>query len=175
MVVKKSLVDFLQNKEIQELLAEDDFDTVYEMADEGGEHLLGFREKADISNLTKLFYAAGIDPLQYLSKVPFNFLIDSDREKVIMGPNVRIISVGCLSNCIGLKRIHIESAHSIVIYWNAFTFCPSLKDIVYIGTCNDWITKVDVKSQNNAVQRCTIHCRDGNLKWNSKTNEWERI
>lgn len=126
MAVKRSLVGFLQNKEIQELLVEDDFDAVYEMADRGGEHLLGFREKADISNLTKLFYAAGIDPLQYLSKVPFNFLIDSDREKIIMGPNVRIISVGCLSNCTGLRQIHIESAHNIVIYWNAFTFCPNL-------------------------------------------------
>lgn len=171
-MVKNTVLDFLSRKDIQKMLEKDDFDSVYNATDatEGG-----FRYVNDVSELTELFYAANVDPLRYLHKIPYGFLTNAAVEAVTLGPNVEIISVGSFSNCNNLRRLFIESPHSIAVYWNAFTFCPNLKDIDYIGTCDDWVKKVDVKSQNNAILQCTIHCRDGNLKWNSSKGQWKRI
>lgn len=154
------------------MLARDDFDFIYDATDSAETR---FTYKDDVSALTELFYAAGVDPLQYLRKIPYGFLVNSDIEEIIIGPNVEVISVGSFSNCVNLKRLFVESLHNTTIYWNAFTVCPNLKDVNYMGTCNDWIKKVDVKSQNKDILQCTVHCGDGNLKWDPKVNKWKRI
>ena len=132
-------------------------------------------------------YAAEIDPLKYLDKVPKYFLFGDTNVKNIEIPNnITSISFGAFYNCSSLTSVIIpDSVTSIgwyvfsgcsdltsvivpdsVIYigFQAFYGCISLTSITYKSTIEDW-KKIDKGEHwNDKVPKtCIIHCVDGDI------------
>lgn len=73
----------------------------------------------------------------------------------------------CFSNCVRLVAVNLPVALQRI--WRAaFDNCTSLRDIYFEGTMMDWL-RVKIGSDNKAIYKCIVHCKDADLKWGG---EW---
>ena len=121
MQLYKGLIDFLKDPENRELLAHNDFDTLYHKAAQDPYIL-------DASHLTELFREAGIDPLPYLSNIPSHYDFQSHITRLHIPNNISTIGENAFAQCAKLQSVTLGD--SVQEIWHgAFKGCKGLKDI----------------------------------------------
>ena len=121
MQLYKGLIDFLKDLENRELLAHNDFDTLYHKAAQDPYIL-------DASHLTELFREAGIDPLPYLSNIPSRYDFQSHITRLHIPDNISAIGIGAFAQCTRLQSITLGD-NVQEISRGAFRGCKRLKEI----------------------------------------------
>lgn len=98
------------------------FEKVYSLADEDLSY-------TGIGQLTELLYKCGVDPLNYLNKIPNNYACNSSISKITIPVNIKSIGYSAFDRCASLTSIIIpDSVLHIGDY--AFNDCTSLASII---------------------------------------------
>ena len=118
-----------------------------------------------VGYVTICLLEAGIDPLDYLNYIPFNYLYGQVTDETYHIPNyIKNIGMGAFEGCMDLVIIYIpKSVTTIGDY--AFYNCTNLTDIYYNGSIKDWL-KVALNGSNifpTNIREVTIHCSDQDL------------
>ena len=121
MQIDEKLLEFLKITNIQQLIAQNRFDIVYEKLSKK----LAFEY---ISEFTKLLYASGIDPVIYMSKIPSYFLIRTDINEFTIPDWIKSIGDSAFYDCMSLKKITIPDSVTN-IEDGAFYGCIDLSSI----------------------------------------------
>ena len=108
--------------ENEELINTDNFKDLYRGTISAGIKLTHLHE------LTEILYLAGVDPLQYLEKVPEVFLLNSTRSSVNIPDNIKIIGDFAFMAAKYLKNVHVGNGVT-AIGDGAFKECSSLPEI----------------------------------------------
>ena len=121
MQIYEKLLEFLKITNIQQLIAQNKFDIVYEKLNKK-------LSLEYISQFTKLLYAADIDLLKYMCEIPSYFLINSDINEFTIPNSIKSIRYGAFYGCISLKKITIPDSVTN-IEDGAFYGCIDLSSI----------------------------------------------
>ena len=121
MQLYKGLIDFLKDPENRELLAHNDFDTLYHKAAQDPYIL-------DASHLTELFREAGIDPLPYLSSIPSRYDFQSHITRLRVPDSISTIGENAFAQCTELQSVTL-GVNVREIWYCAFQDCKGLKEI----------------------------------------------
>lgn len=124
------MIDFLENvtqflESHKDLLNRYDFDELYNEA-----HKTTGDEYVSISGMTSIFLEAGLNPLQYMSRIP-DFYFESNKAitSIEIPNNITSIGNNAFDGCKGLTNIVIpDSVTEISDY--AFASCENLKTII---------------------------------------------
>ena len=111
-------LEFLKRTDIQQLIAQNKFDSVYEKLSKKLD--MGY-----ISQFTKLLYASDIDPVNYMNKIPSYFLYNSDINEFTIPNSIKSIGDSAFRDCVSLKKITIPDSVTN-IEDGAFYNCISL-------------------------------------------------
>lgn len=168
------LKDFLHETKVQHALIDEDIGKLYELYNSYN------------SNLTRLLYTIGIDPLSLLDYIPNNFLNYSTIKSIVIPDNIIKIGRNAFGNCTNLTNVVIGNSvvfigegafnectnlTNVIISTNvtdigsmAFAYCDQLTNINYKGTKSDWskIRKHSFWDHNSGIG--IIHCTDGDIK-----------
>lgn len=168
---------FIENN--VKLLEAEDFSQLYKKASQS---------YFEVGELTESFLDAGIDPLDYLTEIPFCYLVNipsvgvldipdhvtsigqnafencSSLTSVTIPDSVTSIGMSAFYGCTGLTSVTIpDSVTSIGS--EAFYYCSSLTNITYKGTIAEWKNIVKGYRWKRGVQsNCVIKCTDRNIK-----------
>ena len=132
MKISKSLQEFITQKDIQKLIDDNDFDSIYaQMYKKRGIDVL--------QEFTEVLNKIGINPLDYMSYIPYGFFMDNKNLiKYVVKPNIKRVSANAFTDCTNLKIIYIpESVKQLSL--NAFSGCENLTEIFYDGTKEKFI------------------------------------
>lgn len=124
MEISNELRAFLNSGEVKAALVRDDFERVYDLwAHTSVDFTL------DTKNLTELLYAADIDPLLYMSKVPWYFLYRyaGKLDSFTVPPNIAKIERSAFFQT-KLEAIEISSSVTFIGAF-AFTGCDNLRTV----------------------------------------------
>ena len=106
-----------------ELIEANRFDELYKKA----ENDLYFSQ--GIGTLTRSLMQANIDPLPYLTEIPYCYLYgDSNLTKFDLPNKIQFVSMEAFANCTALKEVTFGKNVS-VIYYGAFEGCSSLEEV----------------------------------------------
>ena len=120
-MLTKNLKQFLE-KNI-ELIEENKFDELYKKA----ENDLYFSQ--GIGTLTRTLLAANINPIEYLSEIPYCYLYgDSTITGFVIPDNIEFINSEAFANCSQLHDV-IFGKDVSVIYYGAFENCTELANV----------------------------------------------
>lgn len=116
--MNKRIEDFIP--EILELIDENEWDKIYtELAhDYNGE---------DIGDFTTYMYAAGINPLEYLDRVPQHYLYYSTLVNLIIPEGIKEIEHGSFSNS-SIENLHVPNSCERVFSY-ACSNCEQLRSV----------------------------------------------
>lgn len=118
--------DFLSRADVQEALKDSDFKSLYSKSYRGA------------SKITELLNTLGIDPLNYLTYIPDNFLFYTQIKSIDIPDHIKEIGDSAFCGCSGLTSVTIpDNVRSIGDA--AFLKCSSLKNI----TLPSSITNID--------------------------------
>lgn len=137
-----------------------------------------------IGYVTEFMYECGVDPLQYMNRVPAGFLAGSDRSELIIPDHIKTIEIGAFRGMKNLTSVVIPKncntlAPNAFFYCtrlqhvtiktnkqffgdNVFGACPLLREITYEGTIADWL---EFPLPDETI---LIHCIDGDVKVDDK-------
>lgn len=121
------LKEFIAQKDIQKLINNNEFDLVYKQ--------INRKYSNDIlQSFTELLNNIGINPLIYMSYIPYGFFMDNkDLTSYIVKSNIKEIEAQAFTRCVNLEKITIpESVENIGV--NAFSGRGKLTKIYYNGT-----------------------------------------
>lgn len=118
--------DFLSRADVQEALKDSDFKSLYSKSYRGA------------SKITELLNTLGIDPLNYLTYIPDNFLFYTQIKSIDIPDHIKEIGDSAFCGCSGLTSITIPD-NVTSIGGSAFLKCSSLKNI----TLPSSITNID--------------------------------
>ena len=114
-MLTKNLKEFLE-KNI-ELIEENKFDELYKKAEKD----LYFSQ--DIGTLTRTLQTANIDPIEYLSEIPYCYLYgDSKITQFVIPDKIEFVNSEAFANCSQLHDV-IFGKDVSVIYYGAFEGC----------------------------------------------------
>lgn len=177
----KYIAQFLEDN--QELINNNQFEELYDNAQTFmiANELQGYFK----SNITKLLHKAGLEPLNYMSRIPMHFLnYDDNLTKLEIPKNVEKIGIGAFESNFNLKVV-IFNEGLTSITTDAFHNCNINtvvlpKSIELIGTdafSNNYLENVFYKGTVEEFERCVaigqhsfdslltkidkIHCSDG--------------
>ena len=120
-MLTKNLKEFLE-KNI-ELIEENKFDELYEKAEDD----LYFSQ--GIGTLTRTLLAANINPVEYLSEIPYCYLYgDSNIIEFVIPDKIELINSEAFANCSQLHDV-IFGKDVSVIYYGAFEGCTELTNV----------------------------------------------
>lgn len=114
-----SLERFLRNPQIQELLEENNLDSVYWEYDNLG---------GDVSELTKFFIRNNIDLLNYLTFIPESAYYNTNVENIEIPSNIKAIHINAFAECDSLKEVIIYDGLTAIEEF-AFYDCENLISI----------------------------------------------
>lgn len=155
-MIEQKYIDFFKNPDNIKLLNDGDFITLYREF----QSQLGY---LNVRELTSFLYLSGINVLDYVDKVPDNFIYGALVEEKYpfltedfhIREGIKEIGFQAFKHCKVIKRFFLPSTLT-KIEENAL--CPiNLREIYYNGTKRDWQLKVE--KENN---------------W-TKTNKLERL
>lgn len=130
-MLTKNLKEFLE-KNI-ELIEENKFDELYDKA----ENDLYFSQ--GIGTLTRTLLTANINPIEYLSKIPYCYLYgDSNITQFIIPDKIEYVNSEAFANCSQLHDVVFGKGVS-VIYYGAFENCTELTNV----TLNEGLVEID--------------------------------
>lgn len=87
-----------------------------------------FLQAVDVGKFTELLYTCGIDPLEYMSKIPDYYAYKSRFQSIVIPNNIISIGKGAFEGCTSLTSIAIPDS-IIDIGSSAFSGCASLSSI----------------------------------------------
>lgn len=143
-------------------------------------------DEGEIQDLTLMFYASDIDPLENLTEIPPFFLSEakelievtvpshikvvganafytcSNLETVTIEEGVEIIQDSAFGNCAKLHSIHLPTSLKS-IGGGVFIWDTKLKNITYAGTQEQW-SNINIHTGNELLLNRTIHCSDGDIE-----------
>lgn len=129
-MLTKRLKEFLE-KNI-ELIEENKFDELYKKA----EYDLFFTQS--IGTLTRTLLAANINPIEYLSNIPYCYLYgDSNITQFVIPDKVEFVNSQAFANCSQLHDV-IFGKNVYVVYYSAFENCTELTNV----TLNDGLLEI---------------------------------
>lgn len=119
-MLTKNLKEFLETN--IELIEENKFDELYKKA---GNDLFS----QGIGTLTRTLLTANINPIEYLSEIPYCYLYgDSKITQFVIPDKIKFIDCDAFCNCSQLHDVIFGKAVS-VIYYGAFENCTELTDV----------------------------------------------
>lgn len=166
-MIANVILEFLNREDIQEALEKSNFDYVYSHLD----HL----SAESTSALTKLFYAAEVDPLQYIEDIPAFFLLKGDNREITLGPNVRYIGPMAFADCAKLEILNINSLQPIDMLGNSFFLCLRLKHVNYPGTWQQLRNQIPTFVRNTVFTSTIVHCRDADYRYDEESKSWQPV
>lgn len=92
----------------------------------------------------------------------FAFTDCSGLASIVIPEGVKSIEFCVFSGCSSLASITIPESVT-EINTNAFDMCDQLKDVYYLGSCEQW-KEIYIISDNTVLFDATIHCSDGTIK-----------
>lgn len=101
-------IDWIENNE---------FTKIYEL-----------RDVFDRSEFTQIMLSIGIDPLNYMTDIPENYLYDSDIESFNIPQGIERIGMGAFGECGKLSKVTIPEGVTHILQ-EAFVECHNLKNI----------------------------------------------
>ena len=154
-MMEQKYIDFFKNPENIKLLNDGDFLTLYREF----HHQLSY---LDIRELTSFLYLSGINVLDYVDKVPDNFIYGAlveDKypfltEDFHIREGIKEIGFQSFKHCRFIKRIWLPSTLTH-IQENSLN-SSQLREIYYNGTKNDWqlkVTKADKWCNTSKLDR----------------------
>ena len=140
---KKELNELIKDSE--EELNNNDFEAIYSKIDD-----------AYVSTaFTALLLKNNINPLEYMSYVPSDFMLEIDDIEDFVIPNgIKKIEWYAFSWC-DFKSITIPKSVEI-IEDSAFSNCNELTDVYYEGTWDDW-NKIKIEYDNEELLNAELH------------------
>lgn len=115
-----------------ELIEENKFDELYKRAEKD----LYFSQ--GISTLTRTLLAANINPIEYLSRIPYCYLYgDSNITHFVIPNKIEFVDSEAFANCSQLYDV-IFGTDVSVIYYGAFENCTELTNV----TLNDGLLEI---------------------------------
>ena len=84
-------------------------------------------------------------------------------ESVYIGDNVETIARYAFDECVGLKKVFINSNNLNEICEMSFAYCTMLEDIYFKGTMQQWEDIKKADDWDYYTVNYTIHCTDGDL------------
>lgn len=152
--MKKDLVEFFSQRNIQEALDNNDIQYLY---DEFQESLVWSPKE-----LTTILLLSGIDILKIATRVPRKMFFELDVVKVEIPKNILTIGDRAFFGCAELLRVKLpKSIKEIGNY--AFYRCTDLYEIEYEGTMEDW-NKIRTGEFWHSGRSLYIKCSDGEIK-----------
>lgn len=191
MEMSDDLKNCLSNYEVQDLINNNNYTQLYSYIISSG--LIKFYPT--VGELTQLLLAVNINPLNYMDYIPAAYLAWTKISHFTIPKHITSIGTFAFLYCKSLKSIIIPNnvtqiGHQAFGECNALTsitFGKNLKEVSvnilkgtevksinYNNTMENW-KKIDISVTNTNLFRCTIHCIDGDLKYNEQTKEWEKI
>ena len=143
MKISENLQEFLRTGPVQLDIENNNFVDVYRKAEEYFEF---GSEKKHVSELTVLFYEAGIDPLDYMHRIPARFFYDTNIRSFKIPQHIIDMGIEAFANCSNLESVTIPDSFISINYY-AFIYCTSLTSI----TIPDSVTSIG----NHAFQGCS--------------------
>lgn len=155
------VIDALRIPYIQNYINEGKFELLYDILTNG--EFSPLRSGRDISQLTQLLLASGIDPLKDTTKIPAYYLCTADIESAAVPEHIKEISMAAFSDCANLKSIDVHNVTSIDS--TAFMNCYNLKKIICSHTKDKAITYYRIHTKQCPFSSDTsIICVDGILR-----------
>ena len=148
-----NLQKFLNDKEIQNLINDNKFEEVYH------EFIERFKDTYAFM-LTEIFWDAGLEPLEYMKKIPYRFLPDDYTTKYEIPDGVEIIYSDAFVDGTQLKTLIIPKS---VKRFDDQTFYD-LENIVYKGFKKDFLNLVSDSIIGNP-RSITVICEDWRFKF----------
>lgn len=175
LVFIRNHTDLIERGDVEGLINAWYNDPIIAEIDEDGE--------MELSDITTLLYAAGIDPLANLDYIPEGFFAFAENLEAITIPgHIKKIGENAFSGCSNLLRISLSEGVEI-IEGVAINNCAELKlvelpaSLKYIGTAAfSWGTKIQrvnysgtkaqweqirIAEDNDGLTKHGIHCKDG--------------
>lgn len=129
-MLTKNLKEFLE-KNI-ELIEENKFNELYKKA----ENDLYFSQ--GIGTLTRALLAANIDPIEYLSDIPYCYLYgDSNITEFVIPDKIKVVNSCAFCNCSQLHDVIFGTDVALILY-GAFDGCSELTNV----TLNDGLVDI---------------------------------
>lgn len=155
-----TLEEFLNQDNNKELLDNNEFEKLYERADE-------YRGSCMVAQLTEYIFnrEIKINPLDYMKEVPVMYLFNRRNIKRVNVPEgITTINKSAFAMCQDLEKICLPSSLK-EIQDDAFGDDLKLSVIYYNGTKKDWY---NIKSYPNMLYGhlfgATVYCADGKIK-----------
>lgn len=141
-------------------LNENDFDTIYDRLREEG---------LPMSEVTRLFLLADVDPTPYLTEIPNNYakLLPLITKVKCYNDPTHLLKIGfsAFENCPNL--ISVDLARKMEISQLAFHGCKKLETVIYPYTLNDF--NMFVTAWDSAFDNSTI------IKFSDCEKDWKTI
>jgi hypothetical protein len=141
---KQFIKDFFTKPEVEVAVKKHNFDLVYKLFQEKLESIHG--PYYNISSLTSFFLSCNINPLDYLTKIPYNYAYGLGFKSIIIPDNISIIVNHAFNDCDKLATLVISNSVK-KIGMGAFNGCWSLKDI----NIPDSVTDIDIYTFSNCI------------------------
>ena len=137
MEISQEVRNFFSDAEAQELINSSNFEEVYKLAFKkffgSNYHFTGYgRNMLIISELTRVFYSAGINPLLYMDHVPPYFFCEGAMRRFYIPNNIKTIGENAFNGCYRLMHLVIGTGvESIEL--DAFHGCNKLVQILNLS------------------------------------------
>lgn len=175
--ISSELKEFLNNKYIQQAINNNDWEEVYENANNYSNLVT--------SELTQLLISTGIDPLAYMGYVPEYYLYGSKITNFKISDNIKTIKFNAFAYCNNLKSM-VFPTNLEVIDNGAFYSCESLDNIfipnsvISIGKSTfGYCDSLKTLSIGNGVRyinaRAFIECPVTEIEYRGTVNEWQQV
>lgn len=153
-MIDKTIEAFLRREDIQEYLAQEDLDRVFD--EWCKEYLTKYLRQFFESDVN-------INPLDYMTEVLPGYFFNEDMTKIIIPEGIQVLHQNCACFNKKLEEVHLPSTVTR-IFDNSFDSCPNLSKIYYNGTSDDFYDKVLVDDFCDDSD-VTIYCTNGSFPW----------
>lgn len=149
-----AIKEFLRRPRVQEALAKNDLDVVY--------NLINYEWSVDFSpnDLTEYLYSINVNPLEYVTHIhDYMFMSFDSMIEIHISGNIKSIGEYAFKDCVELERVYIDDGLEN-ISTAAFIKCVNLKHISIPPT----VQKIELF----AFQKCnfrnmTIQCEENSV------------
>ena len=97
----------------------------------------------------------------------------SSLTNVIIPDSVIKLDSGVFNDCSSLTSLTLGKNLREISGWDVLTG-TKVKSINYNNTMENW-KKIDISHPNTKLFKCTIHCTDGNLKYDEELHRWIEV
>lgn len=159
----KTTEKFIKNN--TNLINNNDWEELY---DKISDESKGMFTPAQVSEFTLTMLQCGIDPLKYLDYIPNYYLCRVDEtwegkeftKEFIIPNNIKNINAYAFKENWILEKITIPKSIESIDR-DAFTDCENLKEIIYLGTVEDWYNICEEAYTFYNIGTDIIYCTDG--------------